>query len=55
MGPLKSPGEDGFSAMFYHRQWDKVGPKICEFAKDVWQDNRLIKEVNKTLLVLIAK
>lgn len=32
-----------------------MGPKLCDFAKDVWSNNNLIKQVNKTLLVLIAK
>lgn len=55
MGPLKVPREDLFPSLFFQRQWAKVGPKLCEFDKYICQNNSLIQEVNKTLLVLIAK
>lgn len=31
MKPLKSPGKDGFHALFYQTQWNILGPSILRF------------------------
>lgn len=55
MGSLKAPGEDGFPALFYQGNWEIVGPNLCNFVKQAFHYPCQIKDVNKTLLVLIPK
>ncbi|CAN1188832.1 Putative ribonuclease H protein At1g65750 [Linum perenne] len=55
MGPLKAPGKDGFSPIFYQRCWETVGKDFTDFVVACFRDPALIKEMNETLITLIPK
>lgn len=55
MGPLKAPGIDGYPVVFFHKNWDIVGDKLCDFMLATWKNLNQIHLVNQTLLVLIPK
>lgn len=55
MGPFKAPGSDGLYAIFFQSQWDVIGTSVCSFVKRVFAEPESIREVNKTILVLIPK
>ena len=55
IGGLKSPGEDGFQAIFFQKCWDILGSSVCEAVKTLWSNPERIQEVNKTLVTLIPK
>ena len=53
MNPFKVPGPDGFQALFYQRNWDLVGSKLIQLAKNALQGKELPQSLNDTHLVLI--
>ena len=55
MGPLKSPGPDGFNALFYQNQWDIVGSSVVNLVKFIFSNPEAVREINGTLIVLIPK
>ncbi|XP_061350360.1 uncharacterized protein LOC133295534 [Gastrolobium bilobum] len=55
MGPHKAPGNDGFPAIFYHRNWDLIADQVCNDITGFFNNPEGIKSVNDTLLVLIPK
>ncbi|KAK4275212.1 hypothetical protein QN277_018336 [Acacia crassicarpa] len=55
MGALKSPGPDGFNALFYQNQWGTVCPSVVSYIKHLFTNPQDIREVNGTLMVLIPK
>ena len=55
MKPLKVPGVDGLHAAFYQSQWSTVGPSVCSFIKNIFENKHIPREINRTLLVLIPK
>ncbi|KAK4254761.1 hypothetical protein QN277_010094 [Acacia crassicarpa] len=55
MGALKSPGPDGFNALFYQNQWSTVCPSVVAYIKHLFSNPQVIQEVNSTLIVLIPK
>ncbi|GAU49878.1 hypothetical protein TSUD_408170 [Trifolium subterraneum] len=55
MGPLKSPGEDGYPALFFQQNWDTVSDSLFHYINQVWLNPSLISSINNTLLVLIPK
>ena len=55
MGALKASSEDSLNALFFQNQWKVVKPTACNFVMTVFTHLEMIKEVNKTLLVLIPK
>lgn len=55
MAPLKAPSSDGFHALFFQKQWDTVGPTVCEWVKNVFNDGNIDDELNNTLIALILK
>ncbi|KAL9661671.1 hypothetical protein QQ045_026497 [Rhodiola kirilowii] len=55
LGPYKSPGIDGFPAIFYQRHWDCIKANIIKEVREFWTEGKLDKDINKTLIVLIPK
>ncbi|XP_060968612.1 uncharacterized protein LOC115704452 [Cannabis sativa] len=55
MHPLKSPGPDGFSSIFYRKYWQIVGAKVCEMVQGFFEDPTVSKNLNHTFLCLIPK
>ncbi|KAK4259900.1 hypothetical protein QN277_006188 [Acacia crassicarpa] len=55
MGALKSPGPDGFSALFYQNQWNTIRASVVKYVKSLFANPQAIREVNDTFIVLIPK
>ncbi|CAN0877256.1 LINE-1 retrotransposable element ORF2 protein [Linum grandiflorum] len=55
MGPLKSPGKDGFHPLFFQKCWDTVGPDLVNFVVACFRNPSLIPSINETIVVLIPK
>ncbi|GJY92303.1 RNA-directed DNA polymerase, eukaryota, reverse transcriptase zinc-binding domain protein [Tanacetum coccineum] len=51
----KAPGPDGFTATFFKRSWDMVGEDVCDAVKEFFKSNKLLGEVNATLITLVPK
>lgn len=55
MGPLKSPGPDGFGACFYQNHWDTIGEEVCNAVLSFLNGNSLFSSINFTYIALIPK
>uniref|UniRef100_A0A803PQY7 Reverse transcriptase domain-containing protein n=1 Tax=Cannabis sativa TaxID=3483 RepID=A0A803PQY7_CANSA len=55
MHPLKSPGPDGFSGIFYRKYWRIVGAKVCKIVQGFFEDQSVCPNLNHTFLCLIPK
>ncbi|KAK4282627.1 hypothetical protein QN277_013982 [Acacia crassicarpa] len=55
MGPYKASGIDGYPAIFFQRQWNKMKIQVCDAIKRLWAYPEEIGDINSTLLVLIPK
>lgn len=55
MKALKAPGIGGLHALFYQTQWHVVGKSVCSLIKGIFNGNEILKELNKTLIVLVPK
>lgn len=55
MGAFKAPGEDGFPAGFFQRNWDVVGNEVIDLMMNMWSRPGRLEEINKTLVTLIPK
>lgn len=55
MGALKAPGPDGFPGMFFQNFWQVVGTDTCNAVTSFFEGGYLLKELNKTNIVLIPK
>lgn len=55
MHPGKLPGPDGFSAMFYHKFWDIVGPDVCRLVLWFLNNGGMASGLNNTHVVLIPE
>ena len=51
----KSPGLDGIPAEFYKIHWDMIGASVQQAVRWFFSTGHLLREWNKTLLVLIPK
>ncbi|XP_028768574.1 uncharacterized protein LOC114726176 [Neltuma alba] len=55
MGPLKSPGPDGFNALFFQTQWSITRKSLVSYVKYLFSNPTDIKTINGTFVVLIPK
>ncbi|KAL3833965.1 hypothetical protein ACJIZ3_008701 [Penstemon smallii] len=55
MHPLKSPGPDGLSALFFQKSWKYIGPDIIECVLNFLNNRLLNPKCNYTHIVLIPK
>ncbi|GJT83821.1 RNA-directed DNA polymerase, eukaryota, reverse transcriptase zinc-binding domain protein [Tanacetum coccineum] len=55
IGDEKAPGPDGFTAKFFKKSWNITGNDICKAVKDFFKTNKLLGEVNATLITLVPK
>lgn len=55
MAPLKSPGPDGFPAIFFKKDWNILGTDIISCILDFLNGRRLPNRLNFTFIVLIPK
>lgn len=51
----KAPGPDGFSASFFHSNWDSTGKEIVEEIQAFFTTGSLPGRLNKTFIRLISK
>lgn len=55
MTPLKSPGPDGFSAIFFQKYWHLLGFDISSCILDFMNNHSLPASLNYTFIVIIPK
>ncbi|KAA3487748.1 reverse transcriptase [Gossypium australe] len=55
MGPTKSPGPDGFPALFYQRYWHIVGKDVTGYCLGFLNERKGVEDINNTDIVLIPK
>lgn len=51
----KSPGFDGYSSGFFKKNWNIVGKEISDAILEFFSTGRLLKDINHTVPVLLAK
>nr|GFC88588.1 hypothetical protein [Tanacetum cinerariifolium] len=50
-----APGPDGFSSKFFKSAWSIIGNEVCIAVGDFFNNDRLLKEVNATIIALVPK
>ncbi|KAL2895702.1 LINE-1 retrotransposable element ORF2 protein [Bienertia sinuspersici] len=55
IGPNKSPGTDGFHAIFFQKMWHIIGQDCCKTVKKVFEEGLISPCLNKTSISLIPK
>jgi hypothetical protein len=55
MGPLKAPGPDGMSPIFYQTFWDSVGNDVSSAILSCLNSGNILKSINHTYITLIPK
>lgn len=55
MHPLKSPGPDGFSGVFFRMYWSIIKNQIIQFVQECFVKKRMAPGMNKTFIMLISK
>ncbi|XP_021996206.1 uncharacterized protein LOC110893404 [Helianthus annuus] len=55
IGENKAPGPDGFTSAFFKNAWDIVGDEVTKAVLDFFDNGKLLKQVNHTIIALIPK
>ncbi len=55
MNPLKAPGPDGFSRIFFKHYWGTIGPQVVDVVHNFFREGQLLKKLNHTYITLIPK
>ncbi|CAM8982037.1 unnamed protein product [Rhodiola kirilowii] len=55
MAPTKSPGLDGFSALFYQKHWEVVKDSVIRSVLHMLREGVVEDELNKTMITLVPK
>ena len=55
MDKFKAPGPDGFGAAFFQDYWHIVGKDVCTAVRSFFEEGKLLKQINHTLIALIPK
>ncbi|GJZ70110.1 RNA-directed DNA polymerase, eukaryota, reverse transcriptase zinc-binding domain protein, partial [Tanacetum coccineum] len=55
IGDDKAPGPDGFTSKFFKKSWKTTGKDVCEAVREFFKTNKLLGEVNATLITLVPK
>jgi hypothetical protein len=55
IGPLKAPGLDGFSALFFQRNWDTMHKDVTRAVQQFFATGVMPMGVNDTAIVLLPK
>ena len=55
MAPLKAPGPDGMSHLFYQHYWNLVGDNVCQSVLNFLNNASLPEHLNHTFITLIPK
>lgn len=55
MNPLKVPGLDGMSGIFYRKYRDIIGEQIIAFVQEFFKTGKLVKSINHTFICRIPK
>ncbi|CAL8991457.1 unnamed protein product [Prunus brigantina] len=55
IGGLKTPGPDGFPAIFYQKFWEVCSNDIISLTKECFQTANLPEHTNETLIALVPK
>ena len=51
----KAPGPNGFPIALWHFSWDFLKEEVMGFFKDFFEQNKFVRSLNSTFLVLIPK
>nr|GEX62827.1 hypothetical protein [Tanacetum cinerariifolium] len=52
---IKAPGSDGFNACFFKKASSVIRDEVCDVVKEFFKNNKLLKEVNATIISLVLK
>lgn len=55
MGAMKAPGQDGFIAGFYQKNWEWVGAEVTQMVLAFLHSGMMLIELNRTYITLIPK
>jgi len=55
MDKFKTPGPDGFGAAFFQDHWHLIAIDVCQAIKSFFNDGKILKQINHTLIALIPK
>ncbi|GJW44992.1 RNA-directed DNA polymerase, eukaryota, reverse transcriptase zinc-binding domain protein [Tanacetum coccineum] len=55
MNDDKASGPDGFSSKIFKTSWPIIGNEVCVAIRDLFKNDRLLKEVNATIIAFVPK
>lgn len=55
IGNTKSPGPDGYGSSLYKSAWNIMGKDISEAILEFFQNGKLLRQINSTIIALIPK